>query len=74
MSAKMQEMQLRIVHLEQENDKLKKEQEEFQQALIEKVKEIEASPKMWRWFRYGKLLFDLIQVIKDSVEAAKSKS
>ena len=59
--------------LKDTNERLAKEQAEFQQALIEKVKEIEASPKMWRWLRYGQLLFSLIDVIKDAIQKAQQQ-
>ena len=67
----MAQLQQHALALQAENENLKKNQEAFQNALIEEVKRIEQTPKMWRFLQYGKLLFQLIDTIRSAVEANK---
>lgn len=64
--------QLKIQELTIENENLRKNQEAFQNAIIDEVKRIESTPKAWRWMQYGKLLFQLIDTIRDAVSKAKN--
>jgi len=65
--------QLKIQELQIENEGLRKNQEAFQNAIIDEVKRIESTPKAWRWMQYGKLLFQLIDTIRDAVQKANGK-
>mgnify|MGYP003460313206 CR=1 FL=1 len=67
----MAQLQQHALALQAENENLKKNQEAFQNALIDEVKRIEQTPKMWRFLQYGKLLFQLIDTIRAAVEANK---
>ncbi len=73
LEAKFIEIQALNIKLTSENEDLKKEQKEFQDVLILKVKEIQASPKGWRWLKYGKLLTDLIDTILEAIKKANNK-
>jgi len=64
-------LQAQIFQLVEENNNLKKEQKEFQDVLILKVRAIQ---KLGWWKRitsYGKLVADLINTIIQTVEEVK---
>ncbi len=63
----------KIIAVTLENEDLKKEQKEFQDVLIAKIKEIKESPKMWRWLKYGQLLTDLIDTIFKAIAKVNSE-
>lgn len=67
----MAQLQQHALALQAENENLKKNQEAFQNAIIDEVKRIESTPKAWRWMQYGKLLFQLIDTIREAVNKAK---
>lgn len=71
LQAQLHLAQLKIQELQIENENLRKNQEAFQNAIIDEVKRIESTPKAWRWMQYGKLLFQLIDTIRDAVNKAK---
>ena len=80
MSKELQQLQQQIIQLKiqneqlsNENESLKKAQEEFQEALIAKVEEIEKTPKAWRWLKYGRLLWDLIETIKKTIDKVRNR-
>jgi len=54
-----------------ENIKIVREQEEFQNALINKIKEIRKLGPFKRWLAYGRLLWDLIATIEKGISANK---
>ncbi|MDB4433141.1 hypothetical protein N9166_00195 [bacterium] len=70
---KIQEQKIKIDILTNENEKLLKEQEEFQSALIEKIKEIKKLGPFKRFFAYGRLLMDLIQTIEKAISSQQTK-
>jgi hypothetical protein len=70
---KIQEQKIKIDVLTNENEKLLKEQEEFQSALIEKIKEIKKLGPFKRFFAYGRLLMDLIQTIEKAISSQQTK-
>ena len=70
---KIQEQKIKIDVLTNENEKLLKEQEEFQRALIEKIKEIKKLGPFKRFFAYGRLLMDLIQTIEKAISSQETK-
>lgn len=53
------------------NEKIVKEQEEFQNALIQKIKEIKKLGPFKRWLAYGRLLWDLIATIEKGISDNK---
>lgn len=71
LQAQLHLAQLKIQELQIENENLRKNQEAFQNAIIDEVKRIESTPKAWRWMQYGKLLFQLIDTIREAVNKAK---
>lgn len=74
MTSKQQfEMKQENVMLHQENEELKAAQTAFFKAMESEIQAIENSPKIWRWFRYGALLFQLIGTIKSFIQEAKEK-
>ncbi len=70
---KIQEQKIKIDVLTNENEKLLKEQQEFQSALIEKIKEIKKLGPFKRFFAYGRLLMDLIQTIEKAISSQQTK-
>lgn len=70
---KIQEQKMQIDVLTNENEKLLKEQEEFQSALIEKIKDIKKLGPFKRFFAYGRLLMDLIQTIEKAISSQQTK-
>jgi hypothetical protein len=70
---KIQEQKIKIDVLTNENEKLLKEQEEFQSALIEKIKDIKKLGPFKRFFAYGRLLMDLIQTIEKAISSQETK-
>jgi hypothetical protein len=70
---KIQEQKIKIDVLTNENEKLLKEQEEFQSALIEKIKDIKKLGPFKRFFAYGRLLMDLIQTIEKAISSQQTK-
>jgi len=65
-------LQEKVLTLSNENDNLKKEQKEFQDVLILKVRAIQ---KLGWWKRitsYGKLVTDLINTIIKTVDEVKN--
>jgi predicted oxidoreductase len=71
LQAQLHLAQLKIQELQIENENLRKNQEAFQNAIIDEVKRIESTPKAWRWMQYGKLLFQLIDTIREAVNKSK---
>jgi len=63
----MKEALKRIFLLEAENEKLKKEQEEFQIELLKTINSIKQMKPIKRFFAYGKLLWSLIETIEKAV-------
>ena len=60
------------IQLNLDNDKLKKEQEEFQNALIEKINELKQLGAWRRFWGYWKLVMDLITTIEEAIIKKKN--
>ncbi len=63
----MKEALKRIFLLEAENEKLKKEQEEFQIELLKRIQQIKQMKPIKRFFAYGQLLWSLIETIERAI-------
>ncbi len=68
--AKIQRLEIENTELKQTNENLIKEQNEFQDALIQKVQEIKKLGPFKRFLAYGRLLWDLITTIEQAVSKA----
>jgi hypothetical protein len=55
------------IQLNLDNEKLKKEQAEFQNALIEKINELKQLGAWRRFWGYWKLVMDLITTIEQAI-------
>ena len=60
------------IQLNLDNEKLKKEQEEFQNALIEKINELKQLGAWRRFWGYWKLVMDLITTIEEAIIKKKN--
>lgn len=70
--SKIQRLEIENIALKVDNQKLIDEQKEFQDALIEKVKEIKKLGPFKRFLAYGRLLWDLITTIEQAISKANS--
>lgn len=68
------QLQEHAIKLQIENDNLKKNQEAFQNALIDEIKRIETTPKAWRFLQYRKLLWSLIGTIKGGIDKVRGNA
>ena len=68
--AKIQRLEIENTELKQTNENLIKEQNEFQNALIQKVQEIKKLGPFKRFLAYGRLLWDLISTIEKAISKA----
>ena len=68
--AKIQKLEIENTELKQTNENLIKEQNEFQDALIQKVQEIKKLGPFKRFLAYGRLLWDLISTIEQAISKA----
>mgnify|MGYP003633465727 FL=1 len=59
------------IQLNLDINKLKKEQAEFQEALIEKIKELKQLGPWKRFWGYWKLVMDLITTIEEAISKHK---
>ena len=59
------------IQLNLDINKLKKEQAEFQEALIEKIKQLKQLGPWKRFWGYWKLVMDLITTIEEAVSKHK---
>lgn len=59
------------IQLNLDINKLKKEQAEFQDALIEKIKELKKLGPWKRFWGYWKLVMDLITTIEEAISKHK---
>ncbi len=72
-AAEVQAMIAENIQLNLDNEKLKKEQKEFQNALIEKINALKDLGAWKRFWGYWKLVMDLITTIEEAIAASKSK-
>ena len=68
---KIQEQKIQIDVLTTENTQLLEKQEQFQNALINKIHEIKQMGPFKRFFAYGRLLMDLIETIEKAISEQK---
>lgn len=71
--AQIEAQKLEIEVLKNENEKLIKEQKEFQDELFKRVQEIKKMGPFKRFMAYGRLLWDLIAVIEQGIRNAHDK-
>ncbi len=72
-AAEVQAMIAENIQLNLDNEKLKKEQKEFQNALIEKINALKDLGAWKRFWGYWRLVMDLITTIEEAIAASKSK-
>ena len=68
--AKIQRLEIENTELKETNENLIKEQNEFQDALVQKVQEIKKLGPFKRFLAYGRLLWDLISTIEQAISKA----
>lgn len=71
--AQIENQKIEIEVLKNENEKLLKEQKEFQDELFKRVQEIKKMKPFRRFMAYGRLLWDLIAVIEQGIRNAHNK-
>lgn len=72
-AAEVQQMIAENIQLNLDNEKLKKEQKEFQYALIEKINALKALGAWRRFWGYWQLVIDLITTIEEAIAASNSR-
>jgi len=70
LQSKIIQKDMYIVELKETNEKLIKEQKEFQDELIKKIGDIKTLGPFRRWLAYGRLLWDLISTIEEAIRKA----
>ena len=73
MSKEYNALLAKVAKLEAENTKLKEEQNEFMEALMVQVEEIEKTNSFWKYFQYVKLVIDMIATIKEFINKKKQQ-
>lgn len=73
MSKEYNALLAKVAKLEAENTKLKEEQNEFMEALMLQVEEIEKTNSFWKYFQYVKLVIDMIATIKEFINKKKQQ-
>ena len=71
--AQIENQKIEIEILKNENEKLLKEQKEFQDELFKRVQEIKKMKPFRRFMAYGRLLWDLVAVIEQGIRNAHNK-
>ena len=71
--AQIENQKIEIEILKNENEKLLKEQKEFQDELFKRVQEIKNLKPFRRFMAYGRLLWDLVAVIEQGIRNAHNK-
>lgn len=72
-AAEIQQMIAENIQLNLDNEKLKKEQKEFQNALVEKINALKDLGPWRRFWGYWQLVIDLITTIEEAIAASNSK-
>ena len=72
-AAQIQAMIAENIQLNLDNEKLIKEQKEFQDALKEKINELKSLGPWKRFWGYWQLVADLITTIEQAISASNSK-
>jgi hypothetical protein len=71
--AEFNQLLLQVAALQQENDDLKKEQNEFMEQLVNEIETIEKTQSFWKYFKYVSLVVNMIKTIKAFIEKRKLK-
>lgn len=72
-AAQIQQLIAENIQLNLDNEKLKKEQKEFQNVLIEKINALKDLGPWKRFWGYWQLVIDLITTIEEAISASNSK-
>ena len=72
-AAQIQQMIAENIQLHLDNEKLIKEQKEFQNALVEKINALKYLGPWKRFWGYWQLVTDLITTIEQAISASNSK-
>lgn len=72
-AGEIQQMIAENIQLNLDNEKLKKEQKEFQNALVEKINALKNLGPWKRFWGYWQLVIDLITTIEEAIAASNSK-
>ena len=74
LTAKIIQLQNELKAKTAENEGLKKEANDFADALTSKVEEIQNTPPFWRFLKYIKVVMELIEVIQQRITLLKTRS
>ena len=74
LTAKIIQLQIELAAVKKENEGLKKEANDFADALAAKVEEIEKTKSFWNFFKYAKLVLELIEVIRQRITLLKTRA
>ena len=74
LAAQIIQLQIEIKAKTAENEGLKKEANDFTDALTAKVEEIQKTPPFWRFLKYIKVVMELIEVIQQRITLLKTRS
>ena len=72
--AQIEKLQIELAAVKKENEGLKKEANDFADALTAKVEEIQKTPPFWRFLKYIKVVMDLIEVIQQRITLLKTRA
>ena len=72
--AQIEKLQIELAAVKKENEGLKKEANDFADALVAKVEEIEKTKSFWNFFKYAKLVLELIEVIRQRITLLKTRA
>lgn len=73
LQAEINRLQEQNIKLHAENEELKKEQKEFQDALVAKIEAFQKLGPWKRFWSYIALITDIITTIEEAVAKAKNK-
>ena len=74
LAAQIIQLQIEIKAKTAENEGLKKEANDFADALTAKVEEIQKTPPFWRFLKYIKVVMELIEVIQQRITLLKTRA
>ena len=72
-SKEVNQLLLKVAALQQENEDLKKEQNEFMESIMTEIDSIEKTNSFWKYFKYVQLVIQMIQTIKTFAEKRKAQ-
>ena len=74
LAAQIAQLQIELKAKTAENEGLKKEANDFADALTSKVEEIQNTPPFWRFLKYIKVVMELIEVIQQRITLLKTRA